>query len=99
MGGMRYFLSRLGRHPFLTGSIVCQGIAITIALSLPFGFDHPSSLGLDFGHFLLILSLYAIALAVGVVIAFATRRFLLAFVQLAVPVVIVFLGFAGILHI
>jgi hypothetical protein len=96
---LAFGIRRSKMRPVLIGSIVFQGFAVAIALFLPFGFDHPSSLGLDFGHFLLVLSLYAVALIVGVVIAFATHRYLLAVIQLAVPAVIFFLGFVGLLNI
>ena len=83
----------------LVGSLVVQAVAIALALCMPFGFDHPSSLGLDFGHFLLLLSVYVIALLVGVIAAFMRRKFLLAFLQIAIPFGIAILGFAGILNI
>jgi hypothetical protein len=83
----------------LVGSLVVQAAAIGMVLCLPFGFDHPSSLGLDFRHFLLLLTVYVIALLVGVIAAFARRKFLLAFLQIVVPCGVAILGFAGILNI
>jgi hypothetical protein len=85
-------------NSLLVGSIVFQTVLVAMALFLPFGFDRPSSIGLDYGHFLLLLSLYVVALVVGVIATFSTRRYLLAISQLSVPVVITWLGFAGILH-
>jgi hypothetical protein len=82
----------------VVGSLVVQAAAGAIALCLPFGFDHPSSLGLDFGHFLLLLAAYVVALLVGVVAAFMRRKFFLAFLQMAVPCGIAILGFAGVLN-
>jgi hypothetical protein len=91
----------LGQHQkmqLLVGSLVFQAAAITLAFCLPFGFDHPSSLGLDFGHFLLLLVAYVIALLIGVIAAHVRRKYMLAFIQLATPCVIAILGFAGIIN-
>ena len=81
-------------HAILKGSLVFQAIAIAPAFFIPFGFDHPSSLGLDFGHFLLLLITYAIALAAGIVAACAAGRFLCGLAQLVAACVAVFMAFA-----
>lgn len=76
-------------------SLVLQGVAILIALFVPFGFDHPSSLGLDFDHFIILFAIHSIVLIIGIVAAMVSQRFGLAFGQLAVTGILVFLGFTG----
>ncbi len=46
------------------------------------GFDHPGRYGLDFGHFLLIVAIWALLSVGGIVIGIATRRFAFAGVVL-----------------
>ena len=58
-----------------------QAIALLAGVFLPFGFDHPSWLGLDFGHFLLLLGVYLLVLCIGIIAAFANDRPGLAFDQ------------------
>jgi hypothetical protein len=66
-------------------------------LFVPFGFDHPSSLGLDFDHFALLLLAHVVALIIGVAIAFKTHQYGFAFCQIAVTGVPVFLAFMGLI--
>jgi hypothetical protein len=74
-----------------------QGLFVLVALFVPFGFDHPSSLGLDFGHFLLVLALYLILLVGGLIAAVKRRNWLLLGLQIATPCVIFGLAVAGVL--
>jgi hypothetical protein len=55
------------------------------AVFVPFGFDVPSSWGLDFGHFLVLAGLYLCAWLYGLALAIALRRWRLLVGQLAVP--------------
>lgn len=64
-------------------ALICQAAAIAVAFFVPFGFDKPSSLGLDFGHLLLLLGFYALSLLFGVVIACCDRKFAWAGAQVA----------------
>lgn len=51
-----------------------QVAALLVAAFVPFGFDHPSSLGLDFGHFLLLGVVYLGAWLGGLVLAVRARQ-------------------------
>ena len=91
-------LGALNMHPVvkgsLIGSLIFQGLAIAVTFLVPFGFDHPSSLGLDFGHFLLLLFVYALALLVGVIVTGVYHRNSLAVGQIAVACLAVYIAFA-----
>ena len=45
------------RSKWLYATLAAQWIMAAAAIFLPFGFDHPSSMGLDFGHYLLTMAL------------------------------------------
>lgn len=64
--------------------LVVQLLCIVAVLFVPFGFDHPSSWGLDFGHFLLVAGVHCMALFAGFVAACVLRRWLLAGLQVLV---------------
>ena len=49
-----------------------QVVLVCVMRFVPFGFDHPSSLGLDFGHFLIVSALFC--LSTIVTIGFAIRE-------------------------
>jgi hypothetical protein len=79
----------------LIALILFQTASVAAAFWLPIGFDHPSELGLDFGHFTLLCLLYVLALIPGMVLTIWERpgtRGVWAFGQLAIPIVIVFLS-------
>jgi hypothetical protein len=65
--------------------LAAQVALLLAAVLLPFGFDRPSGLGLDFGHLLVLLALYTLVWVRGLWLALALRRFVLAFVQIALP--------------
>ena len=50
-------------------SLSVQLITAAALLFLPFGFDHPSSLGLDFNALILVSLIYCITLATGIICA------------------------------
>ena len=54
-------------------AILIQVVMMGLLKFLPFGFDHPSSLGLDFGHMIMIGCVYGLALMVGAVASIAAR--------------------------
>jgi hypothetical protein len=62
-----------------------QVLCVSAAALLPFGFDHPSSLGLHFGHLLALASAYLVALLAGLVLAARRRRWKLLLGELALP--------------
>ena len=88
-----------GRATAALPALVCVQVAVFLAvLFLPIGFDHPSKLGLDFGHLLLFGALHASALFLGLTLAFATRRWLTCAFQLGLPALFFLLvaeGLAG----
>ena len=45
------------RSKWLYATLTVQWLTAAAAILLPFGFDHPSSMGLDFGHYLLTMAL------------------------------------------
>jgi len=62
-----------------------QVLCVLAATLLPFGFDHPSRLGLDFGHLLALAALYVAVLLAGLVLAARARRWKLLLGELALP--------------
>ena len=66
---------------------------ILILLFVPFGFDKPSSWGLDFGHFIVVAGAYVLSIGAGLVIAGIQRKWMWILLQL-LPIVIfaVYLG-------
>ena len=68
--------------PALKVCFAFQGLTLLAGVLLPFRFDHPSWLGLDFDHFLLLLGVYLVTLFVGVIAALANDRPGLVFDQL-----------------
>jgi hypothetical protein len=81
----------------LKGLLAVQVVCGLVGVLVPFGFDHPSSWGLDFGHLLLLGALYLVALLAGLALAVKLRRFGMAAVQLALLAVITWL-LVGVAH-
>jgi hypothetical protein len=76
------------------GAIACFGNLAFI----PFGFDHPSSWGLDFDHLVKLVTVYCVALLAGIIAAAAQRQYLLILVQFTFPVAFIgSLALAGML--
>ena len=73
---------------FLRACLVVQAVAILVAWLVPFGFDKPSSWGLDFGHLLLVVALYGTAFIAGIVAAVMRNRLRIVLLQVAIPLVI-----------
>lgn len=79
---------------FLFGVVMVVQILATLAiLVLPFGFDHPSSWGLDFEDFLLMLFVYGLALLTGTATCLFQRRWLALALQLLVPAMVILVWF------
>lgn len=72
--------------------IALQAILLAVMIFVPFGFDHPSSWGLDFGHLMYGLGLYTLALILGIIFAIRLRKRILALVQVG-PLILVALFF------
>ncbi|MGC4006348.1 MAG: hypothetical protein QM811_25795 [Pirellulales bacterium] len=72
-------------HPLLLAAIACQCVVIAVLTFVPFGFDHASSWGLDFDDFLKVAACLTVTWLIGIVTAFATRRFALGSVQMGLP--------------
>jgi hypothetical protein len=73
--------------------------ALLVALFVPFGFDHPSSWGLDFGHFLMLGAVFAAAWLYGLYLSIRLRLWLVLAGQVMVPVAFVVLAINGVLRI
>ena len=73
---------------FLVACLVVQAVALLVAWLVPFGFDKPSSWGLDFGHFLLVAALYGTALIAGIVAVAIRKSWKILLLQIAIPLVI-----------
>ncbi len=67
--------------------IAFQVIGFLIVCYVPFGFDHRSSWGLDFGHFVQWVYLIGLALCVGFGLSIATKHYFLAKIQ-ALPTLV-----------
>jgi len=79
----------------LTILVAIQVAAVLVAIFVPFGFDHPSELGLDFGHLLVLATVYGCAFLVGLATSAARRRWLALALQLAPPTLLVALAASG----
>ena len=81
----------------LIASLVIQFVAITVAMFVPFGFDHPSSWGLGFFHFLWLLVAHFNALVMGIFSAIILRHYIVAVGQLVVTAFVVGLVYMGVI--
>lgn len=68
---------------------------LLVVLFVPFGFDHPSPWGLDFGHLLIVLALCALALLGGLIAASSRKKWSL--LQVVAPIVMFVLGVFGVI--
>lgn len=73
---------RIARNTTLIAAIAIQLIAIGVVLVAPFGFDHPSSRGLQFGWLMLWFAVYSMAVFVGVIWSAKERRWVALVAQL-----------------
>ncbi len=67
-----------GRQLLLPGAIALQVFCAGALVLLPFGFDHRSDWGLDFGHAMLLMIFYGLAAIAGLMLANVARPGLLA---------------------
>lgn len=72
-----------------------QVVALLLAALVPFGFDHPSSWGLDFEHFLGLGALYLVAWLWGLALSVSLRRWRILAGQLALPASFAALALTG----
>lgn len=72
-----------------------QVICGLVGVLVPFGFDKPSSWGLDFGHLLLLGALYLVALLAGLGLAARRRRWGILAGELALTAGLTWLVFSG----
>ncbi|MBI2826370.1 MAG: hypothetical protein HYX69_16965 [Planctomycetia bacterium] len=84
----RWFQFGLG----VSVAIGIQACAALVMAVVPFGFDIPSSLGLDFGHFLLVAAIYLLALAYGTIASIATRQWGALLAQYLILLIAIALG-------
>jgi hypothetical protein len=75
--------------------IALQVAALLAPVVLPFGFDHPSSLGLDSDDALLVAAFYVVVLVLGLMLAIRLRRWWLVSLELALPAALVALALTG----
>ena len=75
--------------------IALQVAALLAPVVLPFGFDHPSSLGLDIDDALLVAAFYVVVLVLGLIFAIRLRRWWLVGLELALPATLVALELWG----
>ena len=68
-----------------------QALCLVTILLVPFGFDHPSSWGLDYDDFLIVLKIHGIVLLAGIAEACIIRRWLLVGLQVLATMVITIL--------
>jgi hypothetical protein len=79
--------------PLLALQVTCALVAVLV----PFGFDKPSTLGLDFGHLLALAALYLVAFLSGLVLAARLRRWKVLVGELALPAALIGLVLTGVL--
>lgn len=75
--------------------MVFQLAAAVVVLAVPFGFDHPSDWGLDFGHLLILLVLYVAAFLTGIAAAVGSRSWRSLAAQVMLPAAILALVASG----
>jgi hypothetical protein len=80
----------------LPALLAFQVAAFLTALLVPFGFDRPSALGLDFAHLLALGALYGVAAVLGALAAARQRRWKPLAFQLVLPALFVLLAAAGV---
>jgi hypothetical protein len=85
-------------HTIFKAILIFQLCALLIALFVPFGFDHPSDLGLDYGHFLLLLGIYSALLLSGIVLSVRAKNLTVLVIQILVPLTVAFLAIGGFLR-
>src|SRR5687768_12929154 len=73
----------------LSIALLAQAILLLMLVCLPFGFDHPSSLGLDFEDFLWMGGAYGCSLVAGLVLAVLERKWNWLVIQVTIPLVII----------
>ena len=83
------------REPRLLALVGLQMAVVLAAVLVPVGFDKPSSLGLDFGHLLLLGVLYVGAWLYGLGLSIVLRRWILLVGQLMLPAALAVLAFGG----
>lgn len=74
-----------------------QVATLLVVALVPFGFDRPSSLWLDFGHLLGLAALYLAAWLYGVALSVALRRWRVLAGQIALPASFAALALTGVL--
>ena len=67
-------------------AVVAQYIAAGVIALVPFGFDHPSWLGLDFNDFLIAMSFLACISLIAIVTAISEMSITGTLIALAIPV-------------
>lgn len=72
-------------------------VAVLVAAFVPFGFDHPSSWGLDFEHFPVLTAPYLAAWLYGLTQSVSLRRWRHLAAQLALPASFAALAVSGLL--
>jgi|GEM_PF-2978048 len=65
--------------------VISENVGLALLLFLDIGFDHSSSLGLDYANFLQLIALYTVLLIVGVVVSCKKRDLVLIAIQLLIP--------------
>ena len=90
-----WMLAPGGRAHLLVWLLLFQSAALAMVVFVPFGFDRPSPLGLDFTHMLVLATLYGVAAILGSFTAMQQRRWLALAFQIAMPVAFVLLLAAG----
>jgi hypothetical protein len=73
---------------FMWTPIVLQWLLLMILVFGDIGFDHPGRFGLDFGHFILFVFLYVVALVAGIVLAIWSRAWGSLLAQILVPLAV-----------
>jgi hypothetical protein len=86
-------------NPLLFVAIVCEALTMAALAFLPFGFDHPSELGLDFWHIMLVAAIHVVALLVGIIVAIKAKQPRLAIAQFAATLLFCLLVVCGVINI
>jgi hypothetical protein len=73
--------------------VILQVVLLGALISLPFGFDQRSWLGLDFEHMLLLAAVCILAWVVGTVLAIVMRKWGLFFLQCGMAISVTAFGY------
>jgi hypothetical protein len=75
------------KHAPAVLALMVQLLVLTVLMTVPFGFDHPSSWGLDYSHLLIGILFYCLAVASGVFASVVRKQWWLLGLQTGIALI------------